>query len=420
VAPAIIPSSIFSRPAPSDLMLLGCIGVGRQGVADMQELIYRGLEAGARVVAVADVDRHRLEHAQWLVDKIYAAELGTDKPPSCAGYRDFRELLVRPDIDGVNIVTPDHWHAAHALAAVNAGKDIYLEKPMTYTIAEGQKLARAVRKNKRVLQVGSQQRSGIYFRTACELVRNGRLGRLQTIQVLLPVDVGQGEPGPMPVPKNLDYDNWLGPAPEAPFSVDRTHPQHSFERPGWLQIEPYCRGMITGWGAHMNDVAQWGNGTDDTGPVDFEGRADFPQRGIFNVHTTFHVEALYANGVRLIMKSEEPGSVVFEGERGRIHVQRDKLEASDPAILREKVGDGETKLYVSNNHMRNFLECMRSRKEPAAPVEVGHRSNSIGVLAHIAMKLGRKLRWDPQAERFIGDDEANGWLDLPHRAPWTI
>ena len=306
------------------------------------------------------------------------------------------------------------------MAAVNAGKDIYLEKPMTYTIGEGQKLVQAVRRNKRVLQVGSQQRSGIYFRTACELVRNGRLGRLQTIQVLLPVDVGQGEPGPMPVPKNLDYDNWLGPAPEAPFSVDRTHPQHSFERPGWLQIEPYCRGMITGWGAHMNDIAQWGNGTDDTGPVEFEGRADFPQRGIFNVHTTFHVEALYANGVRLIMKSEEPGSVVFEGERGRIHVQRDKLEASDPAILREKVGDGETKLYVSNNHMRNFLECMRSRKEPAAPVEVGHRSNSIGVLAHIAMKLGRKLRWDPQAERFIGDDEANGWLDHAHRAPWTI
>ena len=420
VAPAIIPSSIFSRPAPSDRLLMGCIGVGRQGVADMQELIYRGLEAGARVVAVADVDAHRLEHAQWLVDKIYAAELGTDKPPACAGYRDFRELLARPDIDGVNIVTPDHWHAAHALAAVNAGKDIYLEKPMTYTIAEGQKLVQAVRRNKRVLQVGSHQRSMVYFRTACELVRNGRLGRLQTIQVLLPVDVGQGEPGPMPVPKNLDYDNWLGPAPEAPFSVDRTHPQHSFERPGWLQIEPYCRGMITGWGAHMNDVAQWGNGTDDTGPVEFEGRADFPQRGIFNVHTTFHVEALYANGVRLIMKSEEPGSVVFEGERGRIHVQRDKLEASDPAILREKAGDGETKLYVSNNHMRNFLECIRSRKEPAAPVEVGHRSNSIGVLAHIAMKLGRKLRWDPQAERFIGDDEANGWLDLPHRAPWSI
>jgi myo-inositol 2-dehydrogenase / D-chiro-inositol 1-dehydrogenase len=420
VAPAIIPSSVFSRPAPSDLMLLGCIGVGRQGVADMQELIYRGLEAGARVVAVADVDAHRLEHAQWLADKIYAAELGEKKPAACAGYRDFRELLARPDIDGVTIVTPDHWHAAHAVGAAKAGKDIYLEKPMTYTIGEGQKLVRAVRQNKRVLQVGSQQRSGIYFRTACELVRNNRLGRLRTIRVTLPIDVGTGDPGPMPVPKNLDYEFWLGPTPEAPFSEDRTHPQHSYERPGWLQIEPYCRGMITGWGAHMNDIAQWGNGTDDTGPVEFEGKGDFPARGVFNVHTTFHAEALYTNGVRLIMTSAEPGAVRFEGEKGWIYVQRDKLEASDPAILREKIGEGETKLYLSNNHMRNFLECMKSREDPVAPVEVGHRSNTICVLAHIAMKLGRKLRWDPKAERFVGDDEADTWLDYAHRAPWTI
>ncbi|OGD22667.1 MAG: hypothetical protein A2W03_16325 [Candidatus Aminicenantes bacterium RBG_16_63_16] len=420
VAPAIIPSSVFSRPAPSDLLLLGCIGVGRQGVADMQELIYRGLEAGARVVAVADVDTHRLEHAQWLADKIYAAELGAKKPVACAAYRDFRELLARPDIDGVTIVTPDHWHAVHAVAAANAGKDIYLEKPMTYTIAEGQKLVQAVRKNKRVLQVGSQQRSGIYFRTACELVRNNRLGRLKTIRVILPCDVGTGDPGPMPVPKNLDYDFWLGPAPQAPFSEDRTHPQHSYERPGWLQIEPYCRGMITGWGSHMNDIAQWGNGTDDTGPISFEGRGDFPQRGVFNVHTTFRVEARYANGVRLIIETEEPGGVRFEGEKGWIYVERDKLESSDPAILREKIGDSEIKLYVSNNHMKDFLECMRSRKDPVAPVEVGHRSNSICVLAHIAMKLGRKLTWDPKAERFTGDDDANTWLDYAHRSPWVI
>jgi myo-inositol 2-dehydrogenase / D-chiro-inositol 1-dehydrogenase len=420
VAPAIIPSSVFSRPAPSDTLTMGCIGVGRQGLADMQELIYRGLEVGARVVAVADIDAHRLEHAQWLVDKIYAAELGAEKPSACAGYRDFRELLARPDIDGVTIVTPDHWHAAHAVAAANAGKDIYLEKPMTYTIVEGQKLVQAVRRNKRILQVGSQQRSGIYFRTACELVRNNRIGRLKSIRVILPCDVGTGNPGPMPVPKNLDYDFWLGPAPEAPFSEDRTHPQAGYERPGWLQIEPYCRGMITGWGSHMNDIAQWGNGTDETGPVSFEGRGDFPARGLFNVHTTFHVEAVYANGVRLIIETEEPGGVRFEGEKGWIYVQRDKLESSDPAILREKIGDNEVRLYVSNNHMKNFLECLRSRQDPVAPVEVGHRSNSICVLAHIAMKLGRKLSWDPKAEHFVGDDDANTWLDIAHRAPWTV
>ncbi len=420
VAPAIVPSSIFARPAPSDTLTMGCIGVGRQGVADMQELIYRGLEVGARVVAVADVDTHRLENAQWLVDKIYAAELKGTTPPACAAYRDFRELLARPDIDGLTIVTPDHWHAVHAVFAANAGKDIYLEKPMTYTIAEGQKLVQAVRRNQRILQVGSQQRSSVYFRTACELVRNNRLGRLHTIRAPLPPDVGTGDPGPMPVPKNLDYNFWLGPTPEAPFSEDRTHPQMSYERPGWLQIEPYCRGMITGWGSHMNDIAQWGNGTDDTGPVEIEGKGEFPQRGIFNVHTAFHAEALYANGVRLIMETAEPPGVRFEGEKGWIFAQRDKLEASDPAILREKIGDDEVKLYVSNNHMKNFLECMRSRQDPIAPVEVGHRSNSICILAHIAMKLGRQLRWDPKAERFVGDDEADTWLDYTHRAPWTI
>jgi predicted dehydrogenase len=420
VAPAIVPSSVFSRPSPGDTMLLGCIGVGRQGQGDMQEAIYRGLEAGARVVAVCDVDSHRAEDAQWLTEKIYATELGKNGYKGCAVYGDFRKLLARDDIDGVLIVTPDHWHAAHAVAAANAKKDIYVEKPMTYSIAEGQKLVKAVQVNKRILQVGSQQRSSVYFRTACELTRNKRLGKLTLIRVTLPSDVGTGDPRPMPVPKNLDYDFWLGPAPQAPFSEDRVHPQRSYERPGWLQIEQYCRGMITGWGAHMNDIAQWGNGSDDTGPVEFEGKGDFPDRGLFDVHTTFHVEALYANGVRLVMETGDPAGVRFEGDRGWIFVERGKIEASDPEILREKIGDNEIKLYQSSNHMKNFLECMRSRKEPAAPVEVGHRSNSICVLAHIAMKLGRKLKWDPKAERFVGDDEANRWLDYSHRAPWTV
>jgi predicted dehydrogenase len=420
VAPAVVPSSVFGRPAPSDTILLGCIGVGRQGQGDMQEAVYRGLEAGARVVAVCDVDSHRAEDAQWLVEKIYATELGKNGYKGCAVFRDFRELLARDDIDGVLIVTPDHWHAAHAVAAANAKKDIYVEKPLTYSIAEGQKLVKAVRANKRILQVGSQQRSSVYFRTACELARNNRLGKLTSIRVTLPSDQGTGDPRTMPVPKNLDYDFWLGPAPQAPFSEDRVHPQRNYERPGWLQIEQYCRGMITGWGSHMNDIAQWGNGSDDTGPVEFEGKGDFPDRGLFDVHTTFHVDALYANGVRLIMETGDPAGVRFEGDRGWVFVQRGKIEASDPGILRQKIGDDEIKLYQSSNHMKNFLECMRSQKEPAAPVEVGHRSNSVCVLAHIAMKLGRKLKWDPKGERFVGDEEANRWLDYSHRAPWMV
>jgi predicted dehydrogenase len=420
MAPAIVPSSVFGRLSPSDTVLLGCIGVGRQGQGDLQEAIYRGLEAGAHVVAVCDVDSHRAEDAQWLAEKIYATELGKNGYEGCAVYRDFRELLDRGDIDGVLIVTPDHWHAAHAVAAANAKKDIYVEKPLTYSIAEGQKLVKAVRANKRILQVGSQQRSSVYFRTACELARNNRIGKLASIRVTLPSDVGTGDPRPMPVPKNLDYDFWLGPAPQAPFTEDRVHPQRNYERPGWLQIEQYCRGMITGWGSHMNDIAQWGNGSDETGPVEFEGKGDFPDRGLFDVHTTFHVDALYANGVRLVMETGDPAGVRFEGDRGWIFVQRGKIEASDPEILRQKIGDNEIKLYQSSNHMKNFLECMRSRKEPAAPVEVGHRSNSVCVLAHIAMKLGRKLKWNPKAECFVDDDEANRWLDYSHRAPWTV
>lgn len=420
LAPAIVPSTVFGQKAPSNTMLMGCIGVGRQGQGDMQELIYRGLEVGARVVAVCDVDAHRMEDAQWLVDKIYSLELGKDTTGSCAAYRDFRELLARKDIDGVLIVTPDHWHGPMAIAAAQAKKDIYLEKPLTYSITEGRKLVKAVRKNKRILQVGSQQRSSTYFLMACEMVRNQRIGKLHTIHVWLPQDQGTGNAEPMPVPVNLDYNFWLGPKPQASFTEDRVHPQRSYSRPGWLQVEEYSRGMITGWGSHMNDTAQWGNGTDDTGPVEVEAKAEFPDRGLFDVHTTFRAEGMYANGVRLIMETGDPAGVRFEGDRGFVFVRRGAIEPSDRELLREKIREDEIKLYRSTNHMKDFLECMRRRKDPVAPVEVGHRSNTICVITHIAMKLGRKLRWDPKAERFIDDDEANSWLDYPHRKPWNI
>jgi myo-inositol 2-dehydrogenase/D-chiro-inositol 1-dehydrogenase len=428
MAPIILPPGLAGRTTagmigqtpPSDTMLLGVIGTGRQGQGDMQELIYRGLESGARVVAVCDVDRHRLEDAQWLAEKIYAAELGKGNYKGIDVYGDFRELLARPDINGVLIVSPDFWHALHGIAAAKAGKDIYLEKPLTYSIVEGRRLVEAVRQNKRILQVGSQQRSSIYFRLACEAVRNQRIGKLQTIRLWLPEDQGAGDATEMPVPKNLDYDFWLGPTALAPFSEDRVHPQMSYDRPGWLQIERYCRGMITGWGSHMNDIAQWGNGSDETGPVEIEAKAEFPERGLFDVHTTFRAEALYANGVRLLMETGDPAGVRFEGDRDWVFVTREELKASDEKVLNQEPGEGETRLYRSSNHMKNFLECMRSRKDPVAPVEVGHRSNTICVLAHIAMKLGRKLRWDPGAERFIDDDEANKWLDYPHREPWRV
>jgi len=419
-APLIIPHPVFSQPAPSDQMLFGCIGVGRQGQVDMQELIHRGMEAGARVVAVCDIDSHRLENAKWLAEKTYALELGLNKYQGVSAYHDFRKLLARKDIDGVIIATPDFWHAPVAVQAARARKDIYLEKPLTYSIAEGQKLVQAVRKAKRILQVGSQQRSSVYFFRACQLARNGLVGKLHTIRVWLPEDQGRGDPRPVPAPPNLDYDFWLGPTPEKPYSEDRVHPQTSYDRPGWIQIEAYGRGMITNWGAHMIDIAQWGHGTETTGPLTVEAAAEFPDRGLFDVHTKFKAEAVFADGVKMIMETGDPSGVQFEGEDGWIFVHREGLKASKPEILNQKTGNDEIKLCQSSNHMKNFLECARERKEPVAPVEAGHRSNSICVITHIAMKLGRKLRWDPSLERFLDDEEANRMLDYPHRKPWDV
>jgi hypothetical protein len=240
------------------------------------------------------------------------------------------------------------------------------------------------------------------------------------IKVRNPTDSGEGSARPMPVPRYFDYETWLGPAPEAFYTEDRTHPQLSYDRPGWMQVEAHGLGMIANWGAHMNDIAQWGHGSDDSGPVEIEARGEFPDRGLFDVHTKYESSAVYADGVRLLQDSGDPAGVRFEGDRGWIFCSRERIQASDPAILREKIGPDETKLTTSPNHMKNFLECMRSRKDPVANVETGHRSNTVCSLTHIAMKLGRKLRWDPAAEKFIGDAEADARLDYAHRAPWKI
>lgn len=417
--PHIIPSSILGVDAPSERMAMGCIGVGRMGSGDMKECLYNGLKVNARVVAVCDLDSKRAKQAAAEVDAIYEKEGLAGKGDLCRAYGDHRELLARDDIDGVTISTPDHWHALCGIDAARAGKDIYIQKPLTYSIAEGRALVGAVREHKRVLQTGSQQRSSVYFRMACELARNGRIGKLHTIHVFLPDDNGTGKSDPMPVPANLDYDRWLGPTPEAPYTEHRVHPQSGYGRPGWLQIERYCRGMITGWGAHMNDIAQWANDADATGPVEIQASAEFPDRGLFDVHTKFQAEGRYANGVRLLMKTGAAG-VTLEGDEGSISVTRGSIKADPASILKDKVRPDELHLYKSDNHMLNFLECMRSRRDPVAPVEVGHRSNSVCVLTHIAMKLGRKLRWDPAAERFVDDAEADGLLDFSHRPPWTI
>lgn len=416
--PMIVPKSAFGANAPSEQILVGCIGVGRMGLSDMKEVL--GFKQ-VQVVAVCDVDSKRANYARQLAETHYSRQSSAGTYKGCAAYRDFRDLIERKDIDAVMICTPDHWHALPAIAAAKAGKDIFVQKPLTLTIQEGRVLSDTVRRYGRVFQVGSQQRSESNFRFACELVRNGRIGKLQQVLVGLPTDPAGGLEAPMPVPENLDYDTWLGPAPWAEYTEKRVHPQKGYDRPGWLQIQDYGAGMITGWGAHHNDIAQWGMGTEYTGPVEIQGRAEYPKDGLWDVHGAFRIEYVYANGVKLVCaddKKNKPG-VLFQGTEGWVYVDRGKIDAQPKSLVTSTIGPDEVHLYQSNNHKGNFFECIKSRAETVAPVEIAHRSCTICLLGDIAMRLGRKLKWYPERERFTNDDQANRMLSRPMRSPWS-
>lgn len=419
---ALVGPGFATRTRRNDTLQLGCIGTGRMGRGDLRSLLLRGLEPdlNARIVAVCDVDRRRAQAAKQLAESLYAKRLPDGPVPDIAVHHDFRELLARPDLDGVSISTPDFWHAEIAVRAARARKDLYVQKPLTYTIREGQALVAAVREHGVVLQVGSQQRSDPRFRRACELVRNGRIGKLERVVVHLPPDRGRAEDRPEDPPEELDYDFWMGPTAPRPYVEQGVHPRRGFGRPGWLQREGYCRGMVTGWGSHMNDIAQWGHGSDRSGLVEIEASAEFPDRGLFDVHTKFRAEGRWADGVVLVQETGTPAGVHFFGSEGRIFVRRGGLRATPKEILEEPLGEADERLYASDDHYRDFLRCMRTRRDPAAPVEVGHRSNSLCVITHLAMKLGRRLRWDPQAERFVDDDEANARLARRRRDPWRL
>jgi len=417
VAPMFIPARLLGAEAPSNLLRIGCIGTGRKGYGNMLNAVGIGREHRSRIVAICDADRTRSKIAKAKAESA-SRELHGDSAAEIRIHHDHHELLAREDIDGVIICTPDFSHAFIAMDAARAGKCIYLEKPLTYTIAEGRALVKTVRKHRVVLQTGSQQRSMTRFHRVCWLVRNGRIGTLREIEVLNPPDHGSGKADPMPVPENLDYLRWMGPTTDEPYTEDRVHPQNDLKisgRPGWLQIEKYCRGMITGWGAHTYDIAQWGLGTDfDSGPVEITAEADFPDRGLFDVHTRYSGEALYANGVIMKSGTGKDGIIRFVGSDGWLSVDRGNFSASDPAILRERP-EGGIELATSNNHMGNFLDCLRSGKDPIAPVEVGHRSNTVSVLHHIAMKLGRKIKWNPATEQITDDAEAAAMLGRDYR-----
>ncbi|MHC4433261.1 MAG: Gfo/Idh/MocA family oxidoreductase [Planctomycetota bacterium] len=399
VLPVIVPSSVFGASAPSNRITIGCIGVGGKGSGNMRS--FHG-NRGAQVVAVCDVDTaHRQRAAK-------SADLGAK-----SSYRDFRDLLARDDIDAVSIATPDHWHVPTSIAAVRSGKDVYCEKPLTLTIAEGRKLADEVRRYRRVFQTGSQQRSGSEFRKACELVVNGRIGKLHTMKVGISGNNRKCEPTwtPEPVPEGFDYDLWLGPAPWEPYHHQRCHYQFRF-------ILEYSGGQMTNWGAHHLDIAQWGNQADDTGPVEIRGKGEFPKTGLFTTALNAEVEYTYANGVRMFLS--RGGGTRFEGTEGWIYVNRGRLQAGPESILDATIGPDETHLYESRSHTQNFLDCIKSRKDPICNAEIGHRSSTVCHLGNIAMMLERPLKWDPDAEQFIGDDEANRMRWRPRRAPYSL
>jgi predicted dehydrogenase len=432
--PSIVPASVFGANAPSNRVNVGAIGNGRISRGHDMPGVWR--HDFARIVAVCDVDSKRLAEAKTLVNEQYAKRTG--KPyDGVTAYRDYRELLANSDIDAVLISTPDHWHTLIAVEAVAAGKDVYLQKPASLTIAEGRILSNAVHRSGRIFQIGSQQRSSPQFRYAAELVRNGRIGRLVTVEVGLPGDpAGEDEPE-MPVPKTLDYDRWLGSTPVVPYTEKRVHPQDGYGRPGWLRCEQFGAGMITGWGTHHVDSAHWAMDTEYTGPVEVWGTAEFPTKGLWDVHGPFRTEALYANGVRMIVSGDFPNGIRFIGTEGWIFVSRGNeaatandpearlkdplaLAASDPKIITSAIGPDDVRLYRSSNHHLNWLECIKTRQQPIAPVEVAHRSCTACLVHHIAMKLKRTVYWDPVRERFRNDDEANALLSRPQRPPYGV
>ncbi len=419
VAPCVISASALGAAAPSNRITVGCIGMGRQAVYSNVRFFLG--QDDCQVVAVCDVDAWRLEQAKNQVEKHYAGKRAGGSFKGCAAAGDFRDVLARRDIDAVMISTPDHWHVPMALAAARAGKDICCEKPLTLTIAEGRMLADTVARYGRVFRTDSEFRSIGVFQKACELVRNGRIGHLHTIRTGVPKgDVGCGPEPTMPVPDGLDYAMWLGPAPLTPYTEKRVHTPRSFARPGWMRCRDTCEGMITNWGAHLNDIAQWGHGTERTGPVEVEGRGTYPTNGLWRVLLDFHVEYRFAGGVRMIYTTGRP-YVRFEGDEGWIEASYGSrtIKASSETILRSAIRPGEVRLPLVHEK-RDFLDCIKTRRRTVADAEVGHRTTSLCQLGHIAIQVRRKLRWDPDAERFPDDAEANRLLTRSMRSPWTL
>jgi len=427
--PYVVPGSAMGadgRTAPSDRITLGFIGTGNQGTNNLKAFLQLD---DVQVVAVCDVNRAGYgyktadqylgrEPARKIVNDHYAKRGNGGTSGTCDGYEDFRRILERKDIDAVVITVPDQWHAVISIMAVHAGKDIYCEKPMTLAIAEGNHMIRAVRRFGTVFQVGSHERSNYKSRFACELVRNGYIGDLKRIITTVGPN-NKTAPAhdwkPTPLPDGFDYNMWLGPAPWAPYHKDRCFYSFRFGL-------DYSGGQTTNYGAHCNDLAQWANDTEHSGPIEIEDRgSEWPTDGLFTTATKVHFRALYANGVELICETgPENMQVRFEGTKGWIQQGYRGFTCNPENLKKVTLSPNDIRLGDSTNHHRNFIDSIRSRTDPCAPVEIGHRSATVCHLGNIAMKLKRKLKWDPQAERFTNDDEANRMLERPIRSPWHL
>ena len=413
--PYIIPASALGKDgniAPSNRINLAIIGLAGMGGAWWGHLPVFLEMADVQVLAVCDVQQKFREKSLAMAEKKYGAGF-------CKGYNDFREVIARDDIDAVVIAAPDHWHAIMTIAAAKAGKDIYCEKPLTRTVAEGIAVREAVKKYGAVFQHGTQQRSDAKMVFGCELVLNGRIGKLKNVRMGIPGGERTGGWPTIPVPDGFDYDMWLGPAPWAPYNEKRclggiTH--------SWYFISDYCIGHLSGWGAHHIDSAAQGTGTDYTGPVEIEGTADFPTDGLYDTAVTWKIKYAFANGVTwdCTDASRNKIGVLFEGTDGWVYIWRNTIDAHPKSLLTEKIGPNEIHLYKSPEHRRNFIDCIKTGGQTAAPIDVAHHSNTICSLGDIATRLGRKLQWNPEKELFVNDDNANRMLKRPYRSPWQL
>jgi len=410
--PYIVSSSALGKDggvAASNRIVMGAIGVGSQGTGDLRGFLSK---QDVQTVAVCDVDKNHLDNAKKLVDKEYGNN-------DCKTYADFRALIGRGDLDAIQIAVPDQWHSIPAITAARAGLDIHAQKPLARTIREGRAICDAVKRYGTIWQTGSQQRSTANFHHACELVRNGRIGKVERVEVGLPTGRDRGTAKPLPVPGTLDWNMWLGPAPWRPYCDFGRGDCHW----DWRWIMDYSGGQLTDWAGHHIDIAHWGLDLERTGPVEIEGRGSYPRDGLYDVPYEYKFTCKYANGVTMTVannKQLEQGAKWY-GENGKwIYVKRGKLEANPENVLKEVIGPDEIQLYESRDHKQNFLDCVKSRKETIAPAEVGHRSISVGLLGEIAMLTERKLKWDPEKELFTNDEQANRMLSRPMRSPWHL